>query len=714
MKVSFNGHEYPCRVWKPTLGAIGPCAFDSETTLIVDNQTPEFIIGTVFNGQEVFFLTRELLAAFFALNSGPFFIANAPFDLSVIEKACGLSSLSFIDKNIVIDVLLLFQLVRIAEAGESNFGASLANICLECLGVDLPKDLKDESGNDVRLSFGQFISEGERIQYERIPSIYLQYAALDAVATFFVGLHLQERAAKVSRKYGVDPKSLLSHHIQLKASLALNLATKNGLYIDTDYKNKIRSTIEKDIAESKIALRSLGWMPGEGSNAALQELLKNIEAEYGVQLPRTKTGKISAKGKYLQERTDIPFFKHFIAYKNNSKLLEFLNFEASRIHARFNPIVSTGRTSSFSPNVQNFPRDSRIRAIIAASPGYVFLDVDYAQIELCTLAQITYDKYGQSKMRELLNTNVDLHSYFAAILTGKSYEEIGKDSEDRRKAKACNFGFPGGLGIESFIEYAKVNYEVELTPEEARSYRDKWLDTFPEVRTYLDHNELELLKSSGILRSYDDEVGGSANEDAAVWIFRGIVSGNAMTKTTQRLYTPEEIKWAFQVLSTADFYGKDDYINSIRLQRGSRSLWQAFIRSFNVIIFPSGRIRSNIDYCQLKNNPFQGLAADGAKEALYELIRQGYRVVNFIHDEFLIEVPETWDLKAAESQVKEILISSMSKHCPDVKIKVDAKWMKRWSKSFSLDIETMDRNGLTQGRAGAEMPMQSDGKEVRS
>ena len=714
MKVSFNGHEYRCQVWKPALGDIGPCALDTETTLIVENQTPDFIIGTAFNGTNVFFLMKERLSDFFAANKGPYFMANAPFDLSVFEKACGRSSLSFIDKNTTLDVLLLSQLVRIAEAGESNFGASLASVCQEYLGVELPKDLKDNAGNDVRLSFGQFIDGTGSVQYEHIPSIYLQYAALDAVATFFIGLHLRNRVELVSRKYGIDPNLLLSHHIQLRAAFSLHLATKNGLFIDVDYKNKIRSTIEADIGESKSVLRGLGWTPGEGSNAALQELLRTIEAEYGVQLPRTKTGKISAKGKYLQERADITFFKHFMAYKNNSKLLEFLNIQTSRIHARFNPIVSTGRTSSFSPNIQNFPRDPRIRAIIAASPGHIFLDVDYAQIELCTLSQITYAKFGQSKMRDLLNTNVDLHSYFAAILTGKSYEDIGKDSEDRRKAKACNFGFPGGLGIESFIEYAKVNYEVDLTPEEARKYKEKWLDTFPEVRTYLDHNELELLKNSGLLSTYDNEVGGSANEDAVVWIFRGIISGNTMTKTTQREYTPEEIKWAFQVLSTTDFYGKDEFVNSIRLQRGSRSLWQAFIRSFNVIVFPSGRIRSNIDYCQLKNNPFQGLAADGAKEALYELVRQGFRVVNFIHDEFLIEVPEEGNLKAAESHVKEILISSMAKHCPDVKIKVDAKWMKRWSKNSSLNIESMDRNGLTQGRAGAGMPMQSDGKEVRS
>jgi len=476
----------------------------------------------------------------------------------------------------------------------------------------------------------------------------------------------------------------------------LHLVSQLGLYIDQDYKQKIQSEIKSEIKRNLITLKQLGWTPGAGSNSTLQTLLQAIEMEFDICLPRTPNRKISAKTKYLQDYAEIPFFNHLIRYKNDSKLLEFLKFDGQRIHARFNSIVSTGRTSSFGPNIQNFPRDSRIRSIIAASSGYVFLDVDYSQIELCSLAQITYQKFGHSKMRDLLNSEVDLHTFFASVLTSHSVGDIGKDSEDRRKAKACNFGFPGGLGIQSFIEYAKANYDVLLSEEEAMSYREKWLDTFPEVRNYLEYDEQALLKSSGVLQDFEYSVGGTANEDAMAWIFRGIISGNKMTRTSQRPYTEEEVEGAFAALSKADFYGKEEYINSILLKRGSKNLWDTFIRSFNTIVMQSGRIRSNVTYCQLKNNPFQGLAADGAKEALYNLIKQKYRVVNFIHDEFLIEIPEDDDFKKIESDVTEILVSSMSKYCPDIKIKVDAKWMRRWSKGSSVEIDEhgVDGNGL--------------------
>jgi hypothetical protein len=44
------------------------------------------------------------------------------------------------------------------------------------------------------------------------------------------------------------------------------------------------------------------------------------------------------------------------------------------------------------------------------------------------------------------------------------------------------------------------------------------------------------------------------------------------------------------------------------------------------------------------NTMFQGLAADGAKLALWKLWRAGYRLVNFIHDEILVELPERTNL----------------------------------------------------------------------
>ena len=66
-----------------------------------------------------------------------------------------------------------------------------------------------------------------------------------------------------------------------------------------------------------------------------------------------------------------------------------------RIHTKYNhSYVATGRLSSDSPNIQNFPREhSWIRRIIVPSPGRVLIKNDYGQIEARVLAMVSKDPF---------------------------------------------------------------------------------------------------------------------------------------------------------------------------------------------------------------------------------------------------------------------------------------------------------------------------------
>lgn len=681
MKVSFNGNIYSCKVWKIEDGCIGPAAFDTETTLIVSNETPSFIIGSAFNGTTVYFIKKNSLREFFKLHFGAvLFMANAPFDLAVIEKAAGICPFQLIETEKLIDVQLLAQLVSLAETGDTLPKVSLDYLTYKYLGIELSKDGIDSGGNQIRSSFGRFLLADGSVQYESIPFGYLQYAARDSIATFKLAYLIKEKVINVSNCFSVSPGSLLSHLIQLKGSYSLHLVSQAGLTIDSSYRKIIQSDIkEKELKHLEI-LKGYGWCPGEGSAGSLQRILEKININYHLNIPRTKTGKLSSSAESLKIHQNIPFIREYLSFTKNRKLLEFLNISDQIIHPRFNPIVSTGRTSCSSPNVQNFPRDDRIRSIICASPGHVLLAVDYSQIELRALAQITFTKYGYSKMKDLLNTGCDLHSYFASVITGLPESEIS--NEDRRKAKACNFGFPGGLGLMSFVEYAKTNYNVELSCEQAHHHFEKWLETFPEVKFYL-HKEDEIycLIQSGDLLKSDSSLLNRVPIERLAWIFKGIISGNTKTVATNREYTEDEIDWAFNLVKRLEFPSKSRLLMQISFKKGSHLLWKNFVRRYNSIKFESGRVRAFTDYCQSKNNPFQGLAADGAKEALYELVKARYRVVNFIHDEYLIELPIESDLRESQHKVKQILISSMKKFCPDLEISVESQWMINWRKN---------------------------------
>jgi DNA polymerase-1 len=65
----------------------------------------------------------------------------------------------------------------------------------------------------------------------------------------------------------------------------------------------------------------------------------------------------------------------------------------------------------------------------------------------------------------------------AAALTGKDIADVTK--EDRTLAKPVNFGLLYGMGTAGFQVYAKGNYGLVLTLDEAQMFRDKFFQTYP-------------------------------------------------------------------------------------------------------------------------------------------------------------------------------------------------------------------------------------------
>ena len=95
----------------------------------------------------------------------------------------------------------------------------------------------------------------------------------------------------------------------------------------------------------------------------------------------------------------------------------------------------------------------------------------------------------------------------------------------------------------------------------------------------------------------------------------------------------------------------------------------------------NGRVRAGASYTEARNTPFQSLAADGAKHALWHLLRQGYRTVAFVHDEVVVEIPEDGDHTADVQRIDSILKESMSEVLQsDIPIEVEIALADRWYK----------------------------------
>jgi hypothetical protein len=91
------------------------------------------------------------------------------------------------------------------------------------------------------------------------------------------------------------------------------------------------------------------------------------------------------------------------------------------------------------------------------------------------------------------------------------------------------------------------------------------------------------------------------------------------------------------------------------------------------------------------NTMFQGLAADGARLALWKLWRAGYRLVNFIHDEILVELHQQTNLALHAAVVRQLMIDAMQQVVPDVHIDVQYSISDLWAKSAEVVVDEEGR-----------------------
>lgn len=293
------------------------------------------------------------------------------------------------------------------------------------------------------------------------------------------------------------------------------------------------------------------------------------------------------------------------------------------IHTRFNVLVNSGRSSSANPNLQNLPSGRKVGGVrecfVPSSPDYVLASIDYDILELRALAQVCLWLFGRSRLAEVLKSGRDVHVDMACQILGITYEEgwarhKAKDASfksARDLAKICNFGYPGGLGANAFVDYARQSGQV-ITLGQSYDLKATFFRNWPEMTPYF------------------------------------------------------------------------DFVNS-RVGRG-------FGSKGTIEQFLSKRVRGHVGFCDTANTLFQGLAADGAKRAVYRVSRAaqtsalepsfnltGSKPIAFIHDEILSELPRVWASSLA-LRMAALMCESMKEFIPDIPITASPVLMSVWSK----------------------------------
>ena len=265
-------------------------------------------------------------------------------------------------------------------------------------------------------------------------------------------------------------------------------------------------------------------------------------------------------------------------------------------------------------------------------PGYIYIDADIDQLEMCTLAQAEIWTLGDRTKADQINNEIDLHCVTGGFIARVPYEVVlaGKGGEYksvRNLAKVPNFGKPGGMADETLIGFARSSYGIKLaaTAEDPRPCR-----------------EAQVAEARRIGRAW-------------------------------RAANPADVAYL-------------EYIRTLR-QRGGGKRYNVTIGHPSIGVYFH---RGQATYCAAANSLFQGLGALAAGEITW-LVQQacyweeqsplfGCRLVVHAYDEWLLECPIGRQTEAGDELVRLIKVG-MNHMVPDLAARTEAVAMAIWTKA---------------------------------
>ena len=206
----------------------------------------------------------------------------------------------------------------------------------------------------------------------------------------------------------------------------------------------------------------------------------------GIPYPKKKGNSYSTDIEVLESiRRYSPIVDLIIEFRAKTKLystyivgLQEQIYPDQKVHTIFQQaLTNTGRLSSVEPNLQNIPIRTPEGHLIRKMfiPEYadsILYSADYSQIELRVLASMA----NVTKLKEAFISGEDIHTKTAMDVFGKT--EI--DKEDRRRAKAVNFGIVYGISA-----FGLAN-DLGISNVEASNFIKKYYEVYPEIKTFMD------------------------------------------------------------------------------------------------------------------------------------------------------------------------------------------------------------------------------------
>ena len=415
---------------------------------------------------------------------------NQDYVISLLKKLLTAKSIKKIAHNFKFEIKFLEHHLNI-HIPNTWMDTMLAHYVLD---ETKPHDLKTVAGNIFPEYKGyddvidDHVTKKDKDEggFGKVPLPVLgKYCAIDCDLTL--------RIAKVFYKDLTKPLKRLLFKFYMPLTRVYADAEKRGARIDKDF---VETRInEYEIEEAKHLQEVFKIAGGEFNLNSSQQLQKVLFEDLGLPITMyTEVGAPSTAEGALKEMPknakNIEIVDHILDYRGYNKALTtylrpFIDKldPNGRIHNSFLLHgTTTGRLASRGPNLQNIPRDKRIKGMFIADPSFYPVEIDYSQAELRVMAYYSQDPV----LKQQYLDNKDVHLTTACYIFHKQPHEVTK--WERKRAKLVNFGFLYGAGWKRALESIKEKLgpgEVAPTEEEIQYFRRQFFELYQGIDRYI-------------------------------------------------------------------------------------------------------------------------------------------------------------------------------------------------------------------------------------
>jgi len=306
-----------------------------------------------------------------------------------------------------------------------------------------------------------------------------QYACEDADYT--LALH-HTLYPKITSEAGLQH----IYELEMAVSQVLWVIERHGVRIDAELLNAQSHALGQEMLALEARAYDLAGQPFNLNSP--KQLGEILFGRMGLPVVRKTAGGAPSTDEEVLTRLaqDYPLPQALLDYRGlaklkstyTDKLPRMLDPGTGRVHTHYaQAAVITGRLASSDPNLQNIPvrtpAGRRVRQAFIASDGCCIVSADYSQIELRVMAHVSDDANLQQAFRQ----GADIHRATASEVFGAALDAV--TSEQRRAAKAINFGLIYGMGAFGLAA------NLGITRDAAQAYIDRYFARYPGVAQYM-------------------------------------------------------------------------------------------------------------------------------------------------------------------------------------------------------------------------------------